>query len=173
MNCLKITLFVRSTNNNLAFVALGKSVVYLVTGISSCYCTLRFIGGLGRCEDVSMEPTIHHGDLVLISPISVNLQQLQKGDVVFCKSPKNPRAIICKRLIGMDGDTVFNEEKGFEEYVDNGQVWLEGDNKDFSIDSRNYGALPYGLIVSKVAFRLWPPSRFGFLEPSPEKIKSN
>ncbi|KAK0068471.1 mitochondrial inner membrane protease subunit 1 [Biomphalaria pfeifferi] len=147
------------------YVVLGKSVVYTVSGFSTLYCTLKFIGGFGRCEDVSMEPTIQHGDLVWISPISVNFQRLQKGDVVFCKSPKSPKAIICKRLIGMEGDTVFNDEKGYEEYVDNGQIWLEGDNKDYSIDSRSYGPLPYGLIVSKVALRLWPLSRFGFIEP--------
>ncbi|XP_059143623.1 mitochondrial inner membrane protease subunit 1-like [Physella acuta] len=146
------------------FASVRRKVAYVVSGISTCYCTFRFICGLGKCEDVSMEPTIQHGDLVLISPYYVNHQLLQKGDVVFCRSPKNPRAIICKRLVGMEGDTVYNDEKGFEEYVDKGQIWLEGDNKCCSIDSRTFGPLPYGLLISKVALRLWPPERFGFLE---------
>ncbi|CAL1541321.1 unnamed protein product [Lymnaea stagnalis] len=153
-----------------AFSALRKTVVFMVTGVSTCYCTLRFICGLGKCEDVSMEPVIQHGDLVLISPFYVNHQYLQKGDVVFCRSPKNPRAIICKRLVAMEGDCVFNGEKGFEEYVDKGQIWLEGDNKDYSIDSRTYGPIPYGLLISKVTLRLWPPKRFGFIE-LPEQLK--
>lgn len=108
-----------------------------------------------------MWPEIQDGDLVLITPFSVNYNLIKKGDIVFCRSPKNPRSVICKRLIGMEGDTVFNDEKGFEEYVEKGRVWLEGDNKEFSVDSRSFGPLPYGLIISKVSLRLWPPSRFG------------
>ncbi|GFR90781.1 mitochondrial inner membrane protease subunit 1 [Elysia marginata] len=146
---------------NAAFSAIRKTVVYTVTGFSSCYCCFRFVCGLGKCEDVSMEPEIQDGDLVLITPFSVNYNLIKKGDIVFCRSPKNPRSVICKRLIAMEGDTVYNDEKGFEEYVERGRVWLEGDNKEFSIDSRSFGPLPYGLMISKVSLRLWPLSRFG------------
>ncbi|XP_012944520.1 mitochondrial inner membrane protease subunit 1 [Aplysia californica] len=143
------------------FKAARKGFLYTVSGLSACYCTLRFIGGIGRCEDVSMEPAIQHGDVVLISPIHVDYKKLQKGDVVFCRAPKNSSSVICKRLMGMEGDTVFNNEKGFEEYVGRGQVWLEGDNQEASIDSRSYGQLPYGLLLSKVCFRIWPLHRVG------------
>ncbi|KAK3754876.1 hypothetical protein RRG08_020781 [Elysia crispata] len=149
---------------NAAFSAIRKTVVYTVTGFSTCYCCLRFVCGLGKCEDVSMEPVIQDGDLVLITPFSVNYNLIQKGDIVFCRSPKNPRVIICKRLLGMEGDTIYNEEKGFEEYVEKGRIWLEGDNKEFSIDSRSFGPLPYGLVISKVSLRIWPLSRFGIPE---------
>ncbi|BFZ04145.1 hypothetical protein BsWGS_07184 [Bradybaena similaris] len=145
------------------FSSLCKTVAYSVSGLSTCYCLLKFGCSLGKCEDVSMEPTIQDGDLVLICPFYVRHLLLQKGDIVFSRSPKNPRSIICKRIVAMEGDTVFNNEKGLEEYVGKGHVWLEGDNKDTSVDSRYYGPLPYGLLISKVTVRLWPPERFGFL----------
>uniref|UniRef100_A0A0B6ZG40 Peptidase S26 domain-containing protein n=1 Tax=Arion vulgaris TaxID=1028688 RepID=A0A0B6ZG40_9EUPU len=153
--------------------SLWKTVAYATSGLSSCYCGLRFVCSLGKCEDVSMEPTIQDGDFVLICPFYVNFVLLQKGDIVFCKSPKNPRTIICKRLVAMEGDTVFNNDKGYEEYVGKGHVWLEGDNKEASIDSRLFGALPYGLLISKVTIRLWPLNRFGFLNfPSTKQRRS-
>ncbi|CAG5132820.1 unnamed protein product [Candidula unifasciata] len=154
-----------------AFSVLHKSIVYTVSGISSGYCVLKFVCALGKCEDVSMWPTIQHGDLVLLSPFYVNHRLLQKGDVVFCRSPKNPRAVICKRLIALEGETVVNDETGFQEFVDKGQVWLEGDNKLASIDSRTYGSIPYGLIISKVTLRIWPLERFGPLS-CPVSMKS-
>ena len=36
---------------------------------------------------------------------------------MFCRAPKDARSVICKRLMAMEGETVFNNEKGFEEYV--------------------------------------------------------
>lgn len=41
-------------------------------------------------------------------------------------------------------------------YVPNGHVWLEGDNSDNSLDSRNYGPVPMGLIQSRALVRIWP-----------------
>ena len=44
-----------------------------------------------------------------------------------------------------------------------GHVWLEGDNKEMSLDSRDYGPVPKGLITGKVFFTFWPLSRTGFI----------
>lgn len=41
-------------------------------------------------------------------------------------------------------------------YVPKGHVWLEGDNSENSLDSRNYGPVPMGLIQSRAIARIWP-----------------
>lgn len=37
-----------------------------------------------------------------------------------------------------------------------GHVWLEGDNRDNSTDSRSFGAVPQALIRGRVICRVWP-----------------
>lgn len=44
-----------------------------------------------------------------------------------------------------------------------GHVWLEGDNKDNSTDSRSYGAVPQALVEGVVFVRLWPPRDLGLM----------
>lgn len=40
--------------------------------------------------------------------------------------------------------------------VPRGHVWIEGDNAANSMDSRQYGPIPLGLIRSRAVIRLWP-----------------
>lgn len=35
-----------------------------------------------------------------------------------------------------------------------GYVWVEGDNKKGSYDSRHFGPVPYGLIKGRVVFKV-------------------
>lgn len=44
-----------------------------------------------------------------------------------------------------------------------GHVWLEGDNKDNSTDSRSYGAVPQALVEGVVFVRLWPLRDVGLM----------
>ena len=38
--------------------------------------------------------------------------------------------------------------------IPRGHIWIEGDNKSVSLDSREYGPVPYGLIKSRLMFRV-------------------
>lgn len=54
--------------------------------------------------------------------------------------------------------TVKLKKSGMKEtVVPPGHVWIEGDNHDNSGDSRHYGSIPQGLILSRVIARVWPP----------------
>lgn len=76
---------------------------------------------------------------------------------MILRSPSDPKMFICKRIIGMPGDKVkvnlFNNE-----IVPRGYIWLEGDNKHNSTDSRTYGPVPQGLVRGRVLCRIWPPT---------------
>jgi signal peptidase I len=44
------------------------------------------------------------------------------------------------------------------------EVFLMGDNREFSIDSRSFGPVGLGAIVGRSAIRIWPPNRLGRLD---------
>jgi len=92
---------------------------------------------------------------------------LQRGDVVIMHHPSK-EATICKRIIGMPGDTIIRTDGGSRESnhrvkVSPGHLWIEGDNTLQSHDSRAYGAVPASLIVGKVVCRLWPLREYASL----------
>lgn len=41
------------------------------------------------------------------------------------------------------------------------EIWVMGDNRNNSGDSRRFGAIPVGSVVGKAFVRLWPLDRFG------------
>ncbi|XAR56405.1 Signal peptidase I [Bertholletia excelsa] len=119
----------------------------------------------------SMLPTFNlSGDVVLAEHISTQLGKVGLGDLVVVRSPENPRRIVTKRVVGMEGDTVsfFLDPRKSDRcrrlVVPKGHLWIQGDNVYASNDSRHYGPIPYGLVQGKVFFRVWPPDGFGSLE---------
>lgn len=88
------------------------------------------------------------------SPLSI-------GDVVVVHHPRH-QGTVCKRVLGMPGDQVVGD-RGLL-LVEDGHVWLEGDNPANSSDSRSYGAVPAACIVGRVVCRVWPLRGRAFLE---------
>ncbi|XP_038882983.1 mitochondrial inner membrane protease subunit 1-like [Benincasa hispida] len=124
----------------------------------------------------SMLPTLNlTGDFILADRLSTRFGRVGVGDIVLVKSPENPRKVMAKRLMGMEGDSVTyvvdpkNSDWCETVVVPKGHVWIEGDNIYDSNDSRHFGAVPYGLLQGKIFWRIWPPKSFGPLE----KRKSN
>lgn len=69
-----------------------------------------------------MEPSIHNGELLLARR---STRGLVPGQVVVFTNPVRPNLVEIKRLI-RESD---------------GGWWVEGDNQDFSTDSRSYGSV--------------------------------
>lgn len=121
----------------------------------------------------SMLPTLNlSGDTLLVDR-RMNLpsylyspRPLRVGDVVVCKSPQDVTHTVCKRVVGLGGDLVQDGKRR----VPVGKVWLEGDNKFNSTDSRYYGPVPLALIEGKVVCRLWPAWQLGALPEFPPPI---
>ncbi|XP_049888248.1 mitochondrial inner membrane protease subunit 1 isoform X2 [Pectinophora gossypiella] len=103
-----------------------------------------------------MEPTLESNNILLTEHISPRLQTLRRGDIVIARSPTNPKQNICKRIVGLPGDSIKSHFPRRAKIVPRGHVWLEGDNSGNSADSRVYGPVPQGLIRSRVVCRVWP-----------------
>ena len=104
----------------------------------------------------------------------------KRGDVVVFKYPNNPDRKFIKRIIGISGDTVkiskgkvyLDDNQIKEAYLDNdkykdlsdfgpftisrGHVFVLGDNRWVSNDSRNWGELSFDYIIGEPMIKYWP-----------------
>lgn len=173
----KIIYFVMDVLETVIFVGSIFIVVYL------------FIMSPHQVKGASMEPTFDTGDYILTSKISYRLKSPQPGDVIVFKSPKNPDIDFIKRIIGLPGQhikitngsiyingkllqedyiaaptTLFAGgfvKNGVEETVPEGYLFVMGDNRPRSSDSREFGFIPMKDVIGKVFFRYFPPQKFG------------
>lgn len=135
-----------------------------------------------RLMGSSMEPTMGDGEIVLMNRFAAMQGHYEKGDIVmFHYFDAEGDKTVVKRIIAMEGDTIRILEDGVEvngslleePYVSGettglvdmtvpqGTVFLMGDNRETSFDSRNMGAIPCEDLKGKVFFRVYPFGEFG------------
>ncbi|CAJ0844689.1 3138_t:CDS:2 [Entrophospora sp. SA101] len=125
--------------------------------------------GLASVNGLSMQPTFNpdsnklRRDVVILNRWATIAHQYSRGDVVALYSPEDPDKKLIKRIIALEGDTVFTLPPHAKRLVriPDGYCWVEGDEKFHSKDSNTFGPVPLGLIHSKVTHIVWPLSRFG------------
>jgi signal peptidase I len=142
----------------------------------------RVVGVIGS----SMVPTLHDTDKVIISDL---FYKPEYGDIVVLRKETFDEKPIVKRVIATEGQTVnIDFERGIvyvdgealeENYINDlthnaidfegeitvpeGQVFVMGDNRNRSTDSRDdrIGCVDTRYIMGKVLLRIWPISSFG------------
>ena len=138
----------------------------------------------------SMEPNFENGDYLIIDEISYRFHDPQRGDVIVFRYPDDPSKRFIKRVIGLPGETVEIKEgkvtiikentevldesqylpKGLETkgdikiYIPEKKLFVLGDNRTVSLDSRIWGLLPRQNILGRVYLRLWPFKEFAKIE---------
>ena len=134
----------------------------------------------------SMIPTLEIGDRVLVNKFIYRFTEPKRGDIIVFRSVDNPDEDLIKRVVGLPGDTVavrrghlfLNGKRQKEPYlnkklpdrsyyaktkVPKGHVFVMGDNRGNSADSRVFGPLPKKNIEGEAFLRFWPPHRIGLL----------
>lgn len=95
---------------------------------------------LVKVSGCSMNPTLKDGQLLIAKRGTIKV-----GDIVIATSPLgNP---IIKRVIKIVSMPSMSTNKIVKRY------WIEGDNKDHSIDSRKYGLIREDKIQGKIIFK--------------------
>jgi signal peptidase I len=130
-----------------------------------------------------MEPNLCTGERLLGSKLAL-IGGVHRGDVVVFRPPHKPDTAFIKRIVGLPGEVI--EIRNNRVYVNNHElrepylhrqwhddrapervapdkVFVMGDNRDNSNDSRMWGELPIENIQAKAWLRYWPPKRVGLV----------
>lgn len=103
-----------------------------------------------RSEGKSMEPTLEDSSMIIVDKFFYKFRGLKRGDIIIAQSIVNPEMDICKRVIAFEG------EYQNKEIIPKNHIWIEGDNKSNSFDSRHHGPIPLFLVKGRVFFSLYP-----------------
>ena len=164
-------------------------VVIVVVAIGLATLFTHYVVQPYEIPSGSMENTIEIGDRVFSEKVSYAFNEPKRGEIVTFTDPSDPNRILIKRVIATEGQVV--ELKDGKVYVDGtalnepytldkpsenlhsninypytvprGYVWVMGDNRTNSADSRAFGAVPVSSITGRAFFTYWPLNRLGFL----------
>ncbi|MWC29336.1 signal peptidase I [Paenibacillus sp. MMS18-CY102] len=133
--------------------------------------------------NISMQNTLVEGQRLFEDKITYHISTPKRGDIVIIDDPTQDRNLV-KRVIGLPGETidirdgyVFINGVKLEEAYTKGMtyprvikmpytipakhIFVMGDNREQSDDSRTFGAVKYDDIEGRVVLRVWPLSEFG------------
>lgn len=141
----------------------------------------------------SMEDTIMTGDMVFSEKVSYYLGEPERGDIVTFADPEVPSRTLIKRVIATEGETVdlvdgkvvvdgveldepytqgkpsypltpaYGTAITYPYTVGEGELWVMGDNRTNSQDSRYFGAIDVASVTGKAALIYWPLGSIGLL----------
>lgn len=152
-----------------------------------------FMAQATRVHGQSMEPNLHTDQRLVVEKLSYNryLRQFfafegpQHGDVVVIRLPTQGNELLIKRVIGLPGDVIeihdnqvfVNGQPLQEPYLASStsgsygpttvpplNIFVLGDNRNFSNDSRSFGTVPLKNVVGRAWFSYWPPDQLGFIQ---------
>ncbi len=101
-----------------------------------------------RIAGESMEPAVLKGDRVLADKTAYRRMAPQKGDIVILVYPDDRSKKYVKRVEALPGEAVVGADMKKE--VPHGYVYLLGDNREHSFDSRQFGFVPLTDVIAKV-----------------------
>lgn len=108
----------------------------------------------------SMEPTFHEGDRLLV--VRTGPERIGRAEVVVVRHPRDRSQLLVKRVAAIAGDPVPATGRAvppdlraaLPAVVPPGQVYVAGDNRKLSLDSRSLGCLDRALVIGVVRHRL-------------------
>lgn len=147
---------------------------------------ITFIAQSFVVQGRSMEPTLYHGQRLLVDKLTYRFRPPAPGEIAVFRYPADPRRKFIKRIIGVPGDEIMirdtvvylNGRPLEENYiygptygdwgprkVPAGRYFVMGDNRNNSDDSRfpDVGFVARDLLMGRAVISYWPVGSLGFL----------
>lgn len=159
-------------------------VVALAWGIALVLLLRAFVVEPFSVPSASMLPTLRPGDHVLVDKLAYRFGgDPRSGDLVVFHAPHSGELLL-KRVVAVGGQRVAIEDGVLhvdgravrEPFVDHarvdsvyfgpvrvprGSLFVMGDRREDSVDSRDFGAVERDAVVGRVELRIWPPGDLG------------
>lgn len=156
----------------------ARSALILALSLALVFGVVRPFGAEAfRVSSGSMAPTLRAGDHVLVDKLAYRIGDPRRGDLVAFRGVGE--GVMIKRAVGLPGDTVavrdgvlhvnggrvtepyvnyeLNDSNYFgPERVPEGSVFVMGDHRENSRDSREFGPVHRENLVGRVLLRIWP-----------------
>jgi signal peptidase I len=130
----------------------------------------------------SMEPNVHAGQYLFIDKLLYGWGEPRRGDIIVLRPPDAPGEIYLKRVIGLPAETVqvvagvvlingqaleepwvlrpFPQSNWGPAKVGDNELFVLGDNRPGSRDSRYFGMLTDDRVVGRAFLCYWPPKEW-------------
>lgn len=164
--------------------ATRELVETLLIALILAFLIRTFVVESFQVQGHSMLPTLHNGDRVLVNKLAFDFEQPKTGEIIVFQSPVIPSQDWIKRVIGVPGETVsirhnvvyINGKKYPEPFlkyrqspnygpakVPPGHLFVLGDNRPISYDSRYFGMLSEKRVKGQAFLIWWPLNQFRWL----------
>lgn len=168
---------------------MAESLEIAVIAFFLALAVRSYVVGTYVVDGDSMNPTLVDGEWVFLWRLAYLRAGPERGDIIVFRYPLDPEREFIKRIIALPGETV--ELRGGRVFVDGsllaethpivpdyssyprtrvpeGQLFVLGDNRRNSGDSRYFGFVPLDHVRGEVFLVLWPPSHIQLVSSSGE-----
>ena len=140
-------------------------------------------------KESSMEPTLYENHYLIVNKLAYKTGEPERGDIIVFESDletdDGDKKLLIKRIIGLPGETIkvtggnvyIDGQLLAEEYlkdgitpgeiedcyIEDGELFVMGDNRIVSIDSRELGCINEETVLGKAVLRLFPFNQIGGL----------
>ena len=156
-------------------------IIYLLTLMAVAIFIRTFIFEPVQCIGISMYPTLVGGEGMFTEKLTYTVSAPQRDDIIICRYPYHTEKCV-KRVIAVPGDRIsisdgaiylngerLDESAYWSGYIENSEMpevtvpernlFVVGDNRNNSGDSRHVGFIPYCQVKGKVRAVMTPFSQ--------------
>lgn len=173
------------------FKEIGGWIVYLLFVILAVWLIVTFVGQRTKVDGHSMEPTLQHGDHLIVDKLTYHFKDPERYDIIVFPYQHAENVYYIKRIIGLPGEEVqvkdgavyingeklASEQYGAEPMENPGiaetpiqlgedEYFVLGDNRNHSSDSReaSVGVLTREQVLGKAWLRIYPFDNMGVIK---------